>query len=124
MIDSRGQDNQIPFEAFDSNPSIVLIAYIKVARSLFNETNLLIRMDMLREEVLDLDLVIRQSAFRNLTAVLVIVASFFLYPLQNPIRGKSLRVQLNNILFFFFLVIFIIMEVPISFQLPCNKSHR
>lgn len=76
VVDSGGKNEQVVLLYQNSNPTIIGVANVKVAAAFKNETDLLVGVNVLREEDLQLGLVIGQSRSGKFQLVLVRVTAF------------------------------------------------
>ncbi|KAH9391646.1 hypothetical protein TYRP_022664 [Tyrophagus putrescentiae] len=74
VVDSGGKNEQVVLLHQNSNPAIIGVANVKVAAAFKNETDLLVGVNVLREEDLQLGLVVGQSRSGKFQLVLVRVA--------------------------------------------------
>ena len=75
MVDSGGKNEQVVLLYQNSNPAIIGVANVKVAAAFQNETDLLVGVNVLREEDLQLGLVVGQSRSGKFQLVLVRVTA-------------------------------------------------
>lgn len=74
---------------------ITLLAHIEISGSVHHKTNFLVRMQMLREERLQLVVVVRQTSLRAGYLVLVRVSALLANAGQNSVTGIVRHIQLE-----------------------------
>ncbi len=75
MVDSLWQNDHVTRKAVDADPLVFEGSYIKEAGSLGDESNLLVRMQMLLIERLDLHFIVWERVLMDSNDIVVIVAT-------------------------------------------------